>query len=196
MEFRDLINERMLFELMLGTGQRIVDRLDMQCSHIAGDTISVKQNKTKKRLLIPATGELLEALPVHSAAWEHTRRSDKGLFILQKDMSKTKAPEKWAYRGAADTMHKARKSIGLTTIPFVIRQPQSFCSQAVLTTTSQASQAKAWKWCTLHQVRATKDPRTLSAAKKSEFWGCTSPGRKIERQPDCVAGHHPPQLSY
>jgi len=49
---------RLLFELLLGTGQRIGDVLRMQWSHVEGDGINVKQGKTKAALWIPLTGTL------------------------------------------------------------------------------------------------------------------------------------------
>ncbi len=104
--------ERMLFELMLGTGQRIGDCLEMHWSHLVGSDIWVKQNKTKKSLLIPVTRELSEALSVHRAIWDAAETDHKGLFILQKDMTKTKQPGPWAYRGAAEAKREARKQVG------------------------------------------------------------------------------------
>ncbi|MGR3823852.1 MAG: site-specific integrase [Salipiger marinus] len=95
--------ERTLFELLLGTGQRIGDVLRMQWGHISGDTILLRQGKTGTRLEIPVTQHLAAAL----AATE--RRS---LFILTKDMSKAKRPGQWEYRGAADAMRAARVAIG------------------------------------------------------------------------------------
>lgn len=97
--------ERTCFELCLGTGQRIGDVLRMQWGHVRGSSIAVQQGKTKKFLLVPMTAHLMAAL----AAAE---RPQSALFILSKDMTKTKVPGQWAYRSAADTMRKARKSVG------------------------------------------------------------------------------------
>lgn len=102
----------MLFELTLGTGQRIGDCLGMQWSHMAESDIWVKQNKTKKCLLIPVTRGLSEALSAHRVIWGLTETGQIGLFILQKDMTKTKQPGPWAYRGAAEAMREARKYVG------------------------------------------------------------------------------------
>ena len=97
--------ERTCFELCLGTGQRIGDVLMMQWGHIRGGVISVKQGKTGKEMDIPMTEHLRAAL---AAADRH-----KGaLFILAKDMSKTKVPGPWAYRSASQAMRKARKAVG------------------------------------------------------------------------------------
>lgn len=95
--------ERTLFEMCLGTGQRIGDVLKMQWQHIDGGAIRLTQGKTGKRLEIPLTPHLRAAL-------EHTPR--ESLFILSKDMSKTKTPGPWAYRGAADAMRAARDAVG------------------------------------------------------------------------------------
>lgn len=58
--FREVadFDTRLLFELLLGTGQRIGDVLKMQWSHIEDNGIHVKQGKTKTPLFIPFTGEL------------------------------------------------------------------------------------------------------------------------------------------
>ena len=95
--------ERTLFELCLGTGQRIGDVLRMQWGHIRGDTILVSQSKTGARLEIPITPHLAAALDAIER---------KSLFILTKDMSKTKRPGQWEYRGASDAMRAARKAVG------------------------------------------------------------------------------------
>jgi integrase len=97
--------ERTLFELCLGTGQRIGDVLKMQWGHIDCDEIRVLQGKTGKPLWLPITPHL-------AAALEATER--RGLFILSKDMRKAKRPGMWAYRGAADAMRAARDAIGAT----------------------------------------------------------------------------------
>ena len=52
----------LLFELLLGTGQRIGDVLRMKWSDFDGEAISVRQGKTKASLWIPAPQKLLEAL--------------------------------------------------------------------------------------------------------------------------------------
>jgi len=53
---------RLLFELLLGTGQRIGDVLKMKWSDFDGEAISVRQGKTKANLWIPAPQMLLQAL--------------------------------------------------------------------------------------------------------------------------------------
>lgn len=95
--------ERLCFELLVGTGQRIGDVLKMQWGHIENDAIRVKQGKTGKVLHIPLTAHL-------TAALEATER--RSLFILAKDMTKTQRPGKWAYRGAAQAMLRAREAVG------------------------------------------------------------------------------------
>lgn len=95
--------ERLCFELLLGSGQRIGDVLKMQWAHIEKDGINVIQNKTGKRLWVPLTLHLKAALGT---------AKHRSLFILAKDMTKTKNPGTWSYRSAADAMRKARQSIG------------------------------------------------------------------------------------
>ena len=46
---------RLIFELLLGTGQRVGDVLAMQWGHIDGDGINVRQGKTGARLYVPFT---------------------------------------------------------------------------------------------------------------------------------------------
>lgn len=53
---------RLLFELLLGTGQRIRDVLAMQWAHIEGEGINVRQSKTKAALYIPFTRTLAATL--------------------------------------------------------------------------------------------------------------------------------------
>lgn len=52
----------LLFELLLGTGQRISDVLAMQWAHVSSDGIAVTQGKTKRRLTIPLTDRLADTL--------------------------------------------------------------------------------------------------------------------------------------
>ena len=57
---------RLALELLLGTGQRRSDVVEMGWQHIQGDCITVRQEKTNTLLLIPINGQLataLEALP-------------------------------------------------------------------------------------------------------------------------------------
>lgn len=89
----------LLFELLLGTGQRIGDVLKMKWSDFDGEAISVRQGKTKASLWIPAPQMLLAALS------NAPRRS---VFIL----TNLRATGPWSYRGAHDSMMKLRKAIG------------------------------------------------------------------------------------
>lgn len=67
---------RLIFEMLLGTGQRIGDVLAMQWGHVTADGISVAQEKTGARLLIPPTATLAKIL-------DQTPR--RGLFIITQD---------------------------------------------------------------------------------------------------------------
>lgn len=94
--------ERLCFEMCLGTGQRISDVLRMQWGHIQSGGINVRQGKTKKRLWVPLTAHLQAALDV---------APKRSLFILAKDMTKTKTPGPWAYRSASQALRKAREAV-------------------------------------------------------------------------------------
>jgi len=54
--------ERLAFELLYQTAQRIGDVARMGPQHVAGDTIRVTQEKTETRLVIPITAPLAEAM--------------------------------------------------------------------------------------------------------------------------------------
>lgn len=73
--FRAEADERtlLIFEMLLGTGQRIGDVLAMQWGHVTPDGISVAQEKTGARLIIPPTATLERVLA-------NTPR--RGLFII------------------------------------------------------------------------------------------------------------------
>lgn len=91
--------QRLVMELCLGTGQRIGDVLSMMWSDYDGEAIRVEQNKTDKKLTVPVTPRLREAL---SAA---ERRS---VFIL----TNYQGTGQWSYRGASDAVMKVRRKIG------------------------------------------------------------------------------------
>jgi len=88
----------LLFELLVGTGQRIGDVLRMRWSDIAGDAIHVGQGKTGAELWVPFTDRLRETLR------EAPRR---GETILT-----GKRGRPLSYRAAADRMRKLRAAIG------------------------------------------------------------------------------------
>lgn len=89
----------LLFELLLGTGQRIGDVLKMKWSDFDGEAISVRQGKTKASLWIPAPQMLLQAL---------TSAPRRSVFIL----TNHQASGPWSYRGAHDAVMKLRRQIG------------------------------------------------------------------------------------
>jgi integrase len=53
---------RLAFALALGTGQRRSDLVKMGRQHVRGDTITVRQQKTSKPLMIPISNELRAAI--------------------------------------------------------------------------------------------------------------------------------------
>ena len=89
----------LLFELLLGTGQRIGDVLSMLWSDFDGEAISIRQSKTKTSLWIPAPARLMDAL---------TSAPRRSVFIL----TNHHGTGKWSYRGAHDAMMKLRRKIG------------------------------------------------------------------------------------
>ena len=91
--------QRLLFELLLGTGQRIGDVLKMQWGHIEGQGINVRQNKTGKALWLPFTPSLRAAL-------DAAPRRNLTMLTNQAGTGP------WSYRGAADAMMEVRKQIG------------------------------------------------------------------------------------
>jgi len=84
--------ERTVFEMCLGSGQRIGDVLRMQWQAIEAGGITLRQGKTGKRLWVPLTGHLRAALD----AWP---RTDMRILPL-------------TYFQAAHAMLDARKAIG------------------------------------------------------------------------------------
>lgn len=92
---------RLVFELCIGTGQRIGDVLKMQWSDVRGDVIFVRQGKTDARLELPLTPDLRTILA-------DSRRS--GLFIVAKSST---API--SYRIAHQDVMAVRKEIGAET---------------------------------------------------------------------------------
>ncbi|MCD2353630.1 tyrosine-type recombinase/integrase [Pseudosulfitobacter pseudonitzschiae] len=97
---RDAANPEtlLIFEMLLGTGQRISDVLAMQWGHIEDDGIWVTQSKTKARLFVPFTDRLRDML-------EATPR--KGLHIITLPDGR---PMK--YNSAYSRMMELRKAIG------------------------------------------------------------------------------------
>lgn len=89
---------RLIFELCLGTGQRIGDVLRMRWSDIEGGGINVKQGKTGARLWIPFTRQL-------AATLAGTPRI--GATICAWGRGKPTS-----YRGAADLIWAVRTKIG------------------------------------------------------------------------------------
>lgn len=91
--------ELLLFEMCLGTGQRIGDVLAMKWGDLESDGIRVRQGKTGKRLWVPLTGPLRAVLEV-------TKR--RSVFILTNHA----ATGPWSYRGASQAVRSIRDGIG------------------------------------------------------------------------------------
>ena len=100
-EFRKAAGPRelLLFELLLGTGQRIGDVLDMQWHEIVEGGVWVVQNKTGKRLWVPFGQRLLTLLG-------NTQK--QSLFII----TNPRGDGQWTYNGAEKAMRKIRNQIG------------------------------------------------------------------------------------
>ncbi|MFG6573167.1 tyrosine-type recombinase/integrase [Sulfitobacter sp. 1A13353] len=88
----------LIFEMLLGTGQRISDVLAMQWGHIEDGGIWVTQSKTKARLFVPFTDRLRAML-------DATPR--RGLYIITLPDGR---PMK--YNSAYNRMMELRKAIG------------------------------------------------------------------------------------
>ena len=89
----------LIFELCLGTGQRIGDVLKMRWDDIEDGGIKVRQGKTGARLWIPLTARLREVL-------DATPRVGLTICAWGKNGKPT------SYRGAADLVMVVRKQIG------------------------------------------------------------------------------------
>ena len=99
--FREVAGPRelLLFELLLGTGQRIGDVLDMKWHEIVEGGVWVVQNKTGKRLWIPFGQRLLTLL---------ANTPKRSLHIV----TNAAGDGPWTYDGAQNAIHKIRKKIG------------------------------------------------------------------------------------
>lgn len=100
-KFRQTATDRelLLFELCVGTGQRIGDVLKMQWTDIEDGGIHVQQNKTGQKLWLPFTPQL-EALLA--------KTPKTSLFLL----SNKQGTGSWSYRGASHAVRQVRKMIG------------------------------------------------------------------------------------
>jgi integrase len=90
----------LIFELLLGTGQRIGDVLAMQWGHVSAAGISVTQEKTDARMTIPPTRRLAALLAA-------TPR--RGLFIVSQHNGRPVS-----YQLAHRDVMAVRKAIGAT----------------------------------------------------------------------------------
>lgn len=88
----------LIFELALGTGQRIGDVLAMQWAHVEGAGITVKQGKTKAEVWIPWTTRLAGIV---------AGISRRGLFIACQPNGRP-----WSYNGAWNRIRAVRGAIG------------------------------------------------------------------------------------
>lgn len=88
----------LLFELLIGTGQRINDVLAMQWAHLSRDGISVRQSKTGAELVIPLTDRLASVI---------ASAPRRGLFIVSLPDGRP-----MAYQTAWKRLHDLRTAIG------------------------------------------------------------------------------------
>jgi len=88
----------LLFEMLIGTGQRISDVLAMQWSHVSADGIAVTQTKTSARLVIPLTSRLSDTL---------AQTPRRGLYIVSLPDGRP-----MAYQTAWKRLHDLRTAIG------------------------------------------------------------------------------------
>ena len=103
--YRDTAAGRALlvFELCLGTGQRIGDVLDFKWTDIRPikDTVGIDlvQNKTKKLLWVPLPERLVTLL-------SNTKRQHEYILTAHRKTNQ------WSYRGASDAVMTIRRKIG------------------------------------------------------------------------------------
>lgn len=88
----------LLFELLIGTGQRINDVLAMQWAHLSRDGISVRQSKTGTQLVIPLTDRLASVIDAAPR---------RGLFIVSLPDGRP-----MSYQSAWKRLHDLRTAIG------------------------------------------------------------------------------------
>lgn len=88
----------LLFELLLGTGQRINDVLAMQWAHLTPDGIAVTQAKTDTQLVIPLTARLASVIDTAPR---------RGLFIVSLPDGRP-----MSYQSAWKRLHALREEIG------------------------------------------------------------------------------------
>lgn len=88
----------LLFELLIGTGQRINDVLAMQWAHLSEDGIAVRQSKTGAQLVIPLTDRLASVIDAAPR---------RGLFIAALPDGRP-----MAYQTAWKRLHDLRTAIG------------------------------------------------------------------------------------
>ena len=121
--YRDIAEplDLLIFELLLGTGQRIGDVLAMQWGHVEDGGIWVKQGKTKRKIFVPFTTRLsriLDALPRNSLylasqpngrpvsyqlAWKHMNANRKAI-----------GAEAWDFHCLRHTAASELASLGLS----------------------------------------------------------------------------------
>ena len=103
--FRKIADDRarLIFELCLGTGQRIGDVLRMRWDHLEAGGIHVQQGKTKRALWIPLTDDLQLVL---------ARTQRRGLYIASDDMTRP-----LRYHQARHAIAAVRKQIGAEEYP-------------------------------------------------------------------------------
>lgn len=88
----------LIFELLLGTGQRIGDVLAMQWGHVEAGGIHLRQAKTRSALWVPWTRRLAQVIDAAPR---------RGLFIACQPNGRA-----WSYNGAWRRITEIRKAIG------------------------------------------------------------------------------------
>lgn len=97
---------RLIFEIGVGSAQRPADWVDFTWGDYDGDSLSLRQNKTDKPLLLPCTAELRATLDKAKAALPFTPMP--GLFIVTES-----AGLPMTYRRLAQIMLAERKRLGV-----------------------------------------------------------------------------------
>lgn len=135
----------LLFELMIGTGQRIGDVLQMQWGMIENDAIVLRQNKTGKSLYIPFTHRLRSLLA-------ETPR--EALFIVP-----GKDGKPLSYRAAARPSCASARPLAPrdgTTMPSATPRPRSSYWPAAQMNRSLPSPDSLQRWSVITPARPVK----------------------------------------
>ena len=149
--------ELLLFEMLLATGQRIGDVLDMKWTDIRpiDGTVCVElvQNKTGKSLAIPLRDSLVTLL-------SNTKRINE--YIITNRYGRGK----WSYRGASQAVKKIREQIGALDYDIHCLRYSAACDLALAGLSDETIGAVTGQ-CEATVQHYTKSVRQLANAKRA-----------------------------